>query len=611
MKKLIRTIILALAVACLSIGAVGCGSSSTWKGTTLTNWGAYQSAGGFVAETENYIYFINGQGTYTDDNAFGVPVKGSLMAISKTDFVAGKTDKAEIVVPKLFVATDYNAGLYISGDYVYYGTPSLDKDSSGKVANSEMAFAKTKLDGTGTEILFTVGALSTEYRILSKDNNVYIVYYDTNATALKVYDSSSKTTTVLAKTDATAEESLSEYKFVENTASGVAVIYTNTVYSEKYYAEKAEKDGYERALAKYNKVYKYSAGDVAGVEVLNGKDSAYTYTLNYAEGEYVFYTQTDIYSVAKTFGSLAGDIADTTKRVAINDSAKLVPATFIVSINEVYAFDTEALIIYKTTLTGSEKEIRETVATVESINAIVAIEDGYVYYYNGDNKIMRVELGNKNSNHERVSEDTVTSTWYAPEIVKIGEEKYIMYCDNSTLGNYYVRYLKLTGNTAVGEDTDNNGEADQYYLAGGVLLAKVTGADAAGFATALLDQATSTTELSYEVTAEGLKFASADKALNAYNSLSEEAKKVVSDEYKTKFTNVDNAIKLAKLYYELDGIKDYDGSEAQKTALKTAYEIAKAYRQTLIDAGIYTEVRQMVPTIYKWNYQETSKLFAE
>ena len=107
MKKLFKLVVLALCCAAMFM-AVGCGGSE-FKRTTLTDWGALKSDGGFVAETENYVYFINGQADYTADNSFGAPVKGSLMAIKKSDLTSGELGKVEIVVPKLFAATDYNA----------------------------------------------------------------------------------------------------------------------------------------------------------------------------------------------------------------------------------------------------------------------------------------------------------------------------------------------------------------------------------------------------------------------------------------------------------------------------------------------------------------------
>ncbi len=609
MRRFFKSLIFALAVVCMAVCFAGCGNSD-WKGTTLKSWGAVKSNNGFVAETENYIYFINGKGDNTEDNTFGAPIKGSLMAIAKTDFVDGKTDKAEIVVPKLFVASDYNAGLYLSGDYVYYGTPSLDKDSSGKVANSEMAFAKSKLDGSETKILFTTNSLSNEYRILEKDGVVYVVYYDVDAKEIRTYNASTNETTVLAKTDDKADKSLAEYKFIEDASEGVAVVFTETIYAEKYYAEKAEKDGYTRATELYNKVYTYSVGDTEAKEVISGKDNAYTFKLTYTDGKYVFYSQTDANDTVKNYATKVSEIADISKRQLVNNTEALAPATLMISLTEVYRYDQATTTIYKTTLVGSEQAVRETVAKVESLSAFVAVQDGNVYYYNSENKIMRAVIGDKDAEHVLVSSDVAITTWYAPEFITINDAKYMIYCDGSNLGLDYINYVNVS-EQAVEIDTDDNNEVDTWALEGNLQLAKVTVKDSAKYVEGLLDNATKSTELTYKTTADGIKFEKVEKAISAYNALSEEAKELISESNVIKIDNLSQATKLAKLYNALAGVKDYDGSDAQKTTLTTAYQTAKQARQEIINDGNYTEVRQMIPTELKWYYQQANKLFAE
>ena len=109
MKKLLAKIVCMMLVLALGIATlVGC-SDSEWSGkVTLKNSGAVLSNGGFVADTENYIYFINGIGDSTSNNKMGEPLKGALMVADKNDLT-----KSEIVVPKLMVASDYNMGVFI------------------------------------------------------------------------------------------------------------------------------------------------------------------------------------------------------------------------------------------------------------------------------------------------------------------------------------------------------------------------------------------------------------------------------------------------------------------------------------------------------------------
>ena len=275
MKKVLLKVLLAIVTVCLlATCAIAC-SNGSWKGTTMTNWGEGNLVGGFVGEKGNYVYYINGNAQADGNNAYGTPVKGALMAMDKND-----PSKTEIVVPNLFVSTDYNAGIYIYGDYVYYATPSTDKDSTGAVAYTDLVLTKTKLDGSETEKLFIMKGLSTEYRVVEVEGKIYVVYYDSASVAIKEYCVEDDKTTVVASSDVETENmvALDKYQFAKN-GNDFEVTYTVKVYTEKYYEEKSE-----RATATYNQVYAYKAGstaeegaEVLGQKILDGKDANVVY----------------------------------------------------------------------------------------------------------------------------------------------------------------------------------------------------------------------------------------------------------------------------------------------------------------------------------------------
>ena len=142
MKK--GTKILSLAAALVLAGSTvaltGCGEGKGYKGeetlaqyTAMAKGGEVTSNGGFAVEKGGFVYFINGVESTTANNSYGTPVKGSLMRIAKSDLEAGKYDQAKIVIPSLFTAQASASGLYIYGDYVYYATPTTDKNADGDV----------------------------------------------------------------------------------------------------------------------------------------------------------------------------------------------------------------------------------------------------------------------------------------------------------------------------------------------------------------------------------------------------------------------------------------------------------------------------------------------
>lgn len=602
MKKFIKTIVLMLTLFCLLAGSVACGgSSSSWKEPTLKSWGKLVADGGFVAETDNYVYFINGKGTNSDDNGFGAPVKGTLMAITKTDLANAKVENAEIVVPKLFVASDYNAGVKIIGDYVYYGTPNTSKNASGQIASDELVFTKTKLDGTGTKELFNVGSLSAEYRIYSVNNDVVIIYYDATEKAIMEYSESTGKSKVITKTDDKAEvESLANYKFIAENDGKVAVVYVNTVYAEPYYEEKAEGHEYSRLEQSYNKLYYYVAGSSAPTLALDGEVDYVKYETKFTTDTKVFYSETKLSGDVKTYGTEVDKLASKTDRKLINDAARLDAKNVIVSLEEVYLYEAEGTGIIKTTLVGSDKEEREVVAIAPTVSSLITVRDGYIYYYDSENYINRIKLNDTEAKVEKISEGTASTTWFAPEFVSVDNKEFMLYCDNSSTGDFYIKAVELLNNKTEEDD-------DMIKFTGAFILGKVTDEDNANIVKAIVANATSTTELEFEIVDGKIVFAKVEEAIAVYEKLSKEAKELVEEATVQKIENVKDAIELSKKYFALAEIKD--NKDANNQALKTAYESAKAFRDSLIADGNYIEVRQLTPTEFKWYYQEATKLF--
>ncbi len=641
MRKTIIKILLCVLALVATFGMASCGEKD-WQGTNMKNWGADRSSGGFIAETANYVYYINGYTSYSDDNTFGAPVKGALMAAEKSSIKSGNV-KTEVVVPKLFVSTDYNAGVYVYDGYVYYGTPSTDKTNSGEIAKSEMTFTKTKLDGTDTQTFFTVSSHAVEYRFVKANGVVFLVYYDIDDSALYLYNTSTKAKTTIAKTDSTTKgkfESLSSYKFVSDTSvDGVTVIYLATVYSEDYFEAAASQDDYSRAQALYNKVYAYKVGDgvtdgneFRGTCILNGKTDDMKYTLNTVKkGEqatYLFYTATDLLSNATDYAVEVGKF-DTEHTTEIVNGDVISDDMLFVNLNEVYVVVEEGvasenaedeiikIFLVKTTLTQDDTILRLKVAEMGPSCEPFAkrVDDGktYVYYFNSTNQIARVEIAQTNDkdteykNEERISEDSVASAWYIPEFINIDGDDFLFYCDNSAKGMSYVKFIKLNGAIVTAEDSDEDGENDLFYLTGHKLLGKITDADAANIAKVDLNNLVT---ISWNVEDGFVGEKEVLTARSSYNALSSAAKELYGEANLEKLANVEKALSAAKLLYRLDGIINYEiCDENTQAAYKAAYEAAKA---TMAELKGNTAVLNYIDNNMKYNfYEKATDLFAK
>ncbi len=279
-SKRIISLLAALAMTLPAFTLAACGDKE-YKGENVAYVAAenaeVKSNGGFAVETKGYVYFINGKEESTADNTYGDVVKGSLMRITKADMAAGKYDAAKIVVPSLFVTGNYDSGIYIYGDYVYYATPTTDKDNAGTVQNSYLDFKRATLDGKAgpDDYFFRLASNTTKYRFVEEGGVVYCLYEESGA--LKSFNTKTKTTTVLVSGAGTF------YYDVDDLASG-DVYYTMSVTRDI--------DSDNSSTAKYNQIYRVNAAATATVKV----DSA-TAKYTVKEGN----TEIATYSFDKSF----------------------------------------------------------------------------------------------------------------------------------------------------------------------------------------------------------------------------------------------------------------------------------------------------------------------
>ncbi len=200
--KKILGIVAAATMFCSVAVASGCGDSSfKAEAPNPSDYaGEVSSNGGFAVEKGNYVYFINGAESNTADNTYGEVEKGALMRITKAQLAAKDYGKATVVVPSLFVAKNYEAGIFIYGDYVYYATPTTEKNLEGKVENGYIDFKRAKLDGSEAPMkdkYFHLSSNSSFYRFVEVDGVVYCLYEESGA--LKSFNTKTRTHTVLVE----------------------------------------------------------------------------------------------------------------------------------------------------------------------------------------------------------------------------------------------------------------------------------------------------------------------------------------------------------------------------------------------------------------------------
>lgn len=474
MKKSILVLI-TLLVAVLALSA--CGSNFTG---VKDFGGEVSSNGGFAVVKGDYVYFINGKGSSSDDNAFGSVVKGALVRAKLADMKGNGTDvKCEMVVPKLFY-TDYDyqtSGFYIFGDYVYYTTPSANKDKSGKVKNSVVEFTRTKLDGTDTKVIYSTEGLGTPYKFVADGDKVYLTVYvsetenDTTANYLVTYSADGK--------QVTKSQAIDTYVFSADDAAADAY------YKKKGHNEERDED------ESFDEVYRYSLVGKGEVKVLSG---AGMYTSDTGVGTqgvtfgFIKLTKDALYlseksvdtsvsSVTRYYGIKLADLTENTAHSAMTLLNKGTPeAASIFLTSSVYA-DLDKILYNDSSLGlclydyNNQDDVKsfgiETlIHSSDLMGYSYCYDDGEYMYYFGNTYYYRLRIEDALAANETLQQITFTTTstvsdFYKPEV--IGNVVMILNTYDPFY-NYVCAYDMTTVDNIAAEDGQTQEEAVEAFL---------------------------------------------------------------------------------------------------------------------------------------------------
>ena len=470
MKKII--ILLVAIVTCFTALFTGCGDSTGFNNKlTISASDAVSSNGGFAVVKGDYVYFINGVETYTADNKYGDVVNGALVRVKKSDLANPATATAEVVIPSLFVASDYTSGFYMfTGDSnVYYASPVTAKNKEGVVENSKLDFIKTSLDGKTSVTLKTVDDNTTQYRyVQGADNKVYLVLKTVNEDAETVIEIINATDNKLVKTTDKIESVI----FTDGGA-GTEIYYTvvphnETLDQDEAYNEihRVKVDGTSELVLSGKGLYGTQEDEnpegfgVSGVKFTLIKDTADTL---YFSGAYV---DTSIASVTRYYALNKASKDYEVINEGTSTASKVFAAnSYYVSKNAIVYLDaTYGLVKYDYNTVGStDVSISEGRVQLFYDKDLVGYtvkfwQDGYLYVTDSSNYYYRVNVAallDDDATNDNVAVETVnflanSTSWYAPEVI----DGYFLSVYTSDPYNGLVFVSDIAKNAAIGAAED-------------------------------------------------------------------------------------------------------------------------------------------------------------
>lgn len=164
MKKRLISVLAAIMLLVICVTALVACNHYEWNGIGGgDSRAASVSNGGFFVKQGNYAYFINGYVGADADNTWGNVIKGGIVRAELDENGVIKSDTQKLLVPKNVYSTTAKGGIAVYGEWVYYATNNYDKDKHGTASTTDMDFMRTKIDGSVTQLIGTIGSRSAEY----------------------------------------------------------------------------------------------------------------------------------------------------------------------------------------------------------------------------------------------------------------------------------------------------------------------------------------------------------------------------------------------------------------------------------------------------------------
>ena len=517
LKKLSAVFLAAL----LTLSLVACKKDANptvaSKDATVTN---VSSNGGFLVETGDYVYFLNGK---TDAGKYetGKVTKGALVRVKKTDIAKGTGAECNTIISKLLVADDTAAGVYLFDEYFYYAAPSTEKNSKGEVKTDKLLFFRTKADGSDTSksICGKDFGSSVEYRYVSAGKNVYLIVKDSSD--LYVYDAIGRKQ-LFKYSDSVS--SIQKILFSSDVGDP-ALFYTIKPVNKTIYPDDNDSN---RATENYYEVYSVNFGEskveakaeriLDGIgKMTSGNTEKKGVYMTGATFDLIKYTQDTLYysvtpldktaSSMKTYKYMERSKFGEDNAVKYEDKAVTVTMNYgdavassvfsdsalYLGSSEILYIDSSSLMLYDYTkkgeanrLQGAQKILDNEKISGATLDFVVKEgTDDYLYFHNGNvyykvNYTLLKDGTHMDEEVFRINSFDVDNSWYKPEVVAFKVENethyafiaaysdssflsYVYAVDTTKKAAEYAAHCETVDNDDSIADADKDSEKAKFY----------------------------------------------------------------------------------------------------------------------------------------------------
>lgn len=414
-KKTLAILVVLMLVFTFAVSA--CDQEGKFVNPSMPEAGQVSGNGGLVVTYGNYLYYVNGAvadsaatngftGTVKNGDIVRIKIDDlkAVLALNDDDQIASEDlaetisemvfEKAEVVVPYFYYTGNTTTkgvnGLYIFNERLHFITPNTDLATDGSVKNNELCVYSCKLDGTDLTKQLTVASTTAVVMLTEVSSSVYATYVVSG-------------TLYSAKLGESAVEIAKEITSEKFTSNAVFFL---------------DKDG---------AICTYAAGAAESkVLVAKDEDKKMTYTINSANGDYVYFTQSDSSNTQLYKGIYA--IKDGMKD-AVEVLATVPPESYLFYGESVITVSTDsssAVTVVNLYMTSGQATTKTFILPQNTNNktiSLVKIEND-VLYYTRDGKTYSVDLTATSYSPVELYTTISSSDWADVDAVEVDGETY-------------------------------------------------------------------------------------------------------------------------------------------------------------------------------------------